>query len=91
MINLLPIGSVVRLKSGDKKLMIYGRIQYNSDLDNTFDYLSCYYPEGSIGDEYNFLFNHEDIEEVCFVGFVNEEEQSMMIELNKFLENNRGK
>lgn len=88
MMNLLPIGSVVTLKEGTKKLMIYGRVQFNSDTDTAYDYLGCFYPEGNIGEEYNFLFNHDDIETVHFIGFVDAEEQAYLHEINDFLEKN---
>lgn len=89
MINLLPIGSVVALKGGDKKLMIYGRIQYNTELDQTFDYLGCFYPEGNIGEEHNYLFNHEDIDELYHTGYANEEEEELLAELNEFIDSQR--
>lgn len=73
--NLLPIGSVVLLKQAEKKLMIYGVMQLNSGDQKTYDYIACLYPEGNIGEEFNYLFNHDDIERVEFLGFVDAEMQ----------------
>lgn len=73
--ELLPIGSVVLLKEADKRLMIYGIKQMNEEDGQTYDYIACLYPEGNIGEEYNYLFNHEDIERVDFLGFVDSEFQ----------------
>lgn len=70
--NLLPIGSVVLLKEGKKRLMIYGINQKTGNGDN-YDYLGCLYPEGNISPEHTYLFNHEDIEGVFFVGFMDPE------------------
>ena len=75
MTNLLPIGSVVRLKEATKSLMIIGTEQIDED-GQKYDYISCVYPEGYIDSETFFLFAHEDIEEVNFVGYINAESQS---------------
>lgn len=72
--NYLPIGSVVLLKNGTKKIMIYGRKQTMAETGETFDYVACFYPEGNISPEYTFLFNHSDIEDVVFTGFSDEDE-----------------
>lgn len=66
---MLPIGSVVILKGGSKTLMIFGRKQMSTVNNKVWDYLACFYPEGSIGPEYCFLFNEEDIDEVIFTGY----------------------
>ncbi|ETI69940.1 DUF4176 domain-containing protein [Neobacillus vireti] len=70
----LPIGSVVQLKSGTKRIMIYGRKQQQLKSDQIWDYIACLYPEGNINEEYMFLFNHDQIEKIYFIGFQDEEE-----------------
>ena len=72
---LLPNGSVVRLKDGEKKLMTIGILVKNSQTNQTFDYISCLYPEGFISPDNMYLFNNEDIEEVHYMGFSDAEEQ----------------
>ena len=72
---LLPNGSVVRLKDGEKKLMTIGVLVKNSQTNQTFDYISCLYPEGFISPDTMYLFNNEDIEEVHYMGFSDAEEQ----------------
>lgn len=47
--NLLPIGSVVLLRGGEKRLMICGRIQTRAGSDKVYDYSACLYPEGITG------------------------------------------
>jgi hypothetical protein len=84
--ELLPIGSVVLLKEGEKRLMIYGIKQVYGEDNQIYDYIGCLYPEGNIGEEYNYLFNHEDIERVDFVGFVDAEFQLFRQQLAKELE-----
>ncbi len=46
--ELLPIGSVVLLKGGEKRVMICGRIQTKAGEDIIYDYSACYFPEGII-------------------------------------------
>ncbi|MDZ5607300.1 DUF4176 domain-containing protein [Bacillus pseudomycoides] len=74
--HLLSIGSIVTLKEGTKKLMIFGRKQQmETDDVRKFDYIGCPYPEGYINPDFTYLFNHDDIQEVVSVGFTDQEEQ----------------
>jgi hypothetical protein len=41
-------------------------------------YLGCFYPEGYINPDYTFVFNHEDIKEIIFVGYIDEEEKNFV-------------
>lgn len=72
--NLLPIGSVVLLKGGNKKIMICSRIQTRSGEDAIYDYSACYYPEGIINPKQMFFFNRDDIERIFFIGFQDSDE-----------------
>lgn len=74
----LPMGSVVLLKEGTKRIMIYGRKQIAAETGDEYDYVACLYPEGNISDEYTFLFNQEDIEQVVFEGYTDEEDQEFL-------------
>lgn len=72
--NLLPIGSVVLLKNGIKKIMIVGIKPIKNDgTEEMFDYIGVLYPEGYISNEINFLFNRDDICDVIFKGYENPE------------------
>lgn len=77
--ELLPIGSVILLKEGSKRLMIYGIYQMDAD-GNRYDYVGCLYPEGNLGPEHTYVFNHKDIEHIFFVGYKDQE-------YNVFMEN----
>lgn len=72
--DLLPIGSIVMLKGGEKRIMICGRIQTRSGDETIYDYSACYYPEGIVGSDSMFFFNHSSIEKIFFLGFQDEEE-----------------
>lgn len=65
----LPIGSVVLLKNAEKKLMIYGCNQKDTGNDKIYDYIGCLYPEGNIDPKHTYVFNHDQIERVYFIGF----------------------
>ena len=85
----LPIGSVVRLKDGNKRLMITGFLQYedNEEGEKTiWDYCGCLYPEGVIASTDNYLFNHSQIEEINYLGLVNDEEKEFKEKLSQALE-----
>lgn len=72
--EVLPLGSVVTLYGGTKKIMICGRIQEDRKTEKLYDYAACYYPEGIIDPNELFLFQHEDIEHVYFVGLQESDE-----------------
>ena len=80
--NLLPIGSVVRLRDGNKRLMVCGRVQTDVATGKTYDYSACLYPEGMINSEEMYLFDNENIETLFFIGFKDEEE----IAFRKFID-----
>ena len=82
--ELLPIGSVVLLKDGQKKLMIFGIMQTDAGAEDTeYDYIGVMYPEGNVGQEMQFLFNHGDIDEVFHRGFENEERDEFIVQLEE--------
>ena len=77
--KLLPIGSVVLLEEGKKRLMIYGITQTEQETQQEYDYIGVVYPEGNMGQGTQFLFNHNQIKEVFYKGF-EDEERRMFIE-----------
>lgn len=76
--DLLPAGSVVLLNGASKKLIIIGILQVKPDTDRIYDYLGVPYPEGYIGDTNNFLFDHEDVNDVIFRGYENPERKAFI-------------
>ncbi len=70
----LPIGSVVLLKDASKRLMVTGFYVKPNASDIYYDYLGCLYPEGIMSEGDNYLFNNEDVKEVCFTGLADDEE-----------------
>ena len=74
--DYLPIGTVVLLKNGNKKLTIFGRRQVRNGEKLEYDYIACLYPEGYINDNFRYLFNNEDIETVVYRGYSDAEEEA---------------
>lgn len=82
--NLLPIGSIVLLEGGTKKLMIYGVKQTDNEDNVEYDYIGVVYPEGNMGKGTQFLFNHADIKEVIFKGFEDDERNTFIEKLDNY-------
>ena len=80
---LLPIGSVVLLKGGEKRVMICGRIQTKSGDDSVYDYSACYFPEGIVDPKQMFFFNRDSIDRVYFIGMQDSEELNYANKLNE--------
>ena len=75
--KFLPIGTVVLLKGADKNVMITNYYIFSKDSkDKIFEYGGCPFPDGAKMDM-ALGFNHEDIEKVVFMGYVNEEQKEL--------------
>ena len=84
--KFLPIGTVVLLKGATKKLMITGFCSMDVEKpDEMFDYTGCLYPEGLINSKQTALFNHDQIQQIFFIGYHNEEEVEFKNKLNNLL------
>lgn len=79
----LPIGSIVLLHGGKKKIMICGRLQENMNDHKTYDYCACLYPEGILNPDELYLFQDKDIATVFFIGFQDEDEFAFRSLLDK--------
>lgn len=72
--ELLPIGSVVLLKDGVKKIMVTGYMAMDQDIpEKIYDYSGCIYPEGLLSSDQTLLFYHDQINQVFFEGYRGEE------------------
>ena len=85
--KFLPIGTVVMLKDGTKRVMVTGfcALEGGSE-DEMWDYCGCLYPEGVLASDETCLFNHEQIEEVFHIGLEDNEEKEFKKTLNELLE-----
>ena len=86
--NYLPLGTVVLLKNGKKRLMITGFcLVPDDDKTKVFDYTGCLFPEGVINSKQSLMFNHDQIEKIYFVGLEDEEEKQFKKKLNEAIAN----
>ena len=77
---LLPLGSIVRLKGGKKKIMVCGYMQTGvATGEKVFDYVAVSYPEGLYDSRLKIAFDHSDIEEVVFRGYENDEWKAFLL------------
>ena len=85
--DYVPLGSVVYLKGGIKKLLVVARAinVANDGKQFFFDYGGVLYPEGITGDQMAY-FNHDDVESVFFRGCDDEENKGMTEAINRFVE-----
>jgi len=84
----LPIGTVVMLKDGTKRVMITGFCSAGEENPNTvWDYTGCLYPEGYLSSNQTCLFNHEQIVEVFHMGLADDDEEKAFKEqMDKLIE-----
>lgn len=86
--DLLPIGSVIWLKDAERPLMIFGIKQSNLETGEEYDYIGVIYPEGNMGTDSQFLFQHKDIERVAFRGYETKERTEFIRRLESFYRRN---
>lgn len=88
--ELLPIGSVVRLKDAKKKIVIMGVMPMKHTPEGTdiiHDYLGVPYPEGYLTKETGLLFNHEKIDEIVFRGYTDHERETFVNVMSQIVSN----
>lgn len=87
--KLLPVGSVVYLNEGNKKLLIIARglITKNGNDKIFFDYGGVPYPEGLQEDKMAY-FQHSAIAKVVFEGYTDLDDEATVAKIAKYLEKN---
>ena len=86
--KFLPIGTVVMLNGGSKRVMITGFCTIASDDNSTmYDYCGCLYPEGVVSSDKNLLFNHNQIAKIYALGYSDDEEKQFKVKLKEVLAN----
>lgn len=82
----LPVGSVVMLKGGKKRIMIIGFCLIpEDDQTKMYDYTGCLYPEGVVDSKRSLMFNHDQIERIDFLGLEDEEETQFKKKLKEVI------
>ena len=84
--RFLPIGTVVLLKGGKKRVMIIGFCAMTKEKPGKiFDYSGCIYPEGLMSSTQTCMFDHHQIEKIYYKGLIDEEETSFKNKLNNLI------
>ena len=85
-VNFLPLGSVVLLEGGIRKVLIISRGIRNKEGEEEviYDYAGVIYPVCLVGDQMAY-FNHNSIEQVVFEGYRDAEDETIVRGLNKYL------
>jgi len=87
--GMLPAGSVVLIGDNTKRLMIIGFLQQEAETENVWDYVGIPYPEGYMGSERTYLFNHSQITRVFSIGYQDDEQFAFSVQLEKAAEDLR--
>ncbi len=84
--RLLPIGTIILLKNVKSKIMITSYFIFSTtNIDGkVYDYGGCAYPAGIVETGSAFAFNHDDIQEVVHLGYIDDDQK----EMTKFLLDN---
>ncbi len=88
--GMLPIGSVVLLKEGTIPLMVVGLCQTTLNEDQSpaevYDYVGVPYPVGYTRHDEMLQFDHDAVERVLAVGFMNEEMLDYMPHIQRIMD-----
>lgn len=79
--GLLPIGTVVQLEGGTKKVMITGYYSKAEGENKIYQYNGCIFPEGFMENVF-CLFDQHQISEVFYKGLENEEYENYINEMD---------
>ena len=86
--KFLPVGTVVLLENGTKRVMINGFCTVDANEPNrVYDYSGVLFPEGSLSSEQVLLFDHTQIVRVDHLGLEDEEEKEFKTRLKDILAN----
>ena len=84
----LPIGTVVMLSGGTKRVMVTGFCAIEEkNKEKVWDYSGCIYPEGFLSSRQTCLFDHTQIEKVYYLGLIDEEEEKFKGKLKQLVDN----
>lgn len=81
--NYYPVGTIVNLFNTKERLMISGYLQKNNQSDKIWDYVGVLYPLGFLTPNRMVLFDHEQIENVYYIGCQNNEQFNFMEAMKK--------
>lgn len=87
--KFLPIGTVVMLKGGSKRVMISGFCSVDENNKNKiWDYSGCMFPEGFLSSNQTCLFDHNQIDTIYHLGLIDDEEEEFKKKLLEIISEN---
>jgi len=86
--KFLPVGTVVMLKNGTKRVMINGFCTMDANHpEKVYDYSGVLFPEGSLSSDQTLLFDHNQIVRIDHLGLEDDEEIEFKTKLKEILAN----
>lgn len=83
--KLLPIGTVVLLKGGEKRILITGYYVIDTEKKDTiYDYCGCPFPEGVKDNKTALLFDREQVEKIFHLGYSDEESEKVIDRIERY-------
>lgn len=83
----LPVGSVVLLENGSKRIMVNGFCAIDpKNPKKVYDYSGVLFPEGSLSSDQALLFDHEQIARIDHIGLEDQEETEFKQKLNALID-----
>lgn len=87
----LPVGTVVLLQNGTKRVMINGFCTMDaSKPDKVYDYSGVLFPEGSLSSDQTLLFDHNQIVRIDHIGLEDQEEKDFKAKLVQIVASQSG-
>lgn len=78
----LPVGTVVLLQNGSKRVMVNGFCTMDANKpDKIYDYSGVLFPEGSLSSDQTLLFDHSQIVRIDHMGLEDQEEKDFKVKL----------
>ena len=84
--DLLPVGTIVKIRLSKQEYMIMGFYIKNPDSDKVYDYSAVIYPEGLMSLDDVVVFDRDYIKKVVHLGYVDDEEIKFKKEINELAE-----
>lgn len=75
--NIFPIGTLVKLKNYERKVMITGYFMKN-ESGKIYEYCGCEYPQGILNENSYLYFNKNDIIKIIKSGYIDEEVKDVL-------------
>ncbi|MDE6469858.1 MAG: DUF4176 domain-containing protein [Eubacterium sp.] len=88
-IDWLPLGTVVSVDDSGQKIMIVGRNQrdaYNPNV--SYEYSAVFYPQGLMNPEENMLLNLNQVKQIHYLGYSDNQNKQFEEFLNDYVKEN---